>query len=271
MSRLDIPNLGIGTYKLKTQEEINHTLKNALSSGYRMIDTATLYKNEELISNYLKTHMTNHGLNRNDIWITTKVPYFTMLEGKVEKIRKGIETSIELFGGYVDLYLIHASNPNDVLTWHILREYQTAGKIRNVGISNYNLERLIKFCEEIGNDEVQYIYMNQIEFNPFLNRSPLLELCFKKGIKITAYGSLYKTNDYIVSLADKYKLSCEQILLKWAKQKCIVVIPMSRNSDHILDNYNSIQGVHSELNILDEDMKMLDGFDEGFTKFLKHL
>jgi diketogulonate reductase-like aldo/keto reductase len=271
MSLLDIPNLGIGTYKLKTQEEINHTLKHALSSGYRMIDTATLYKNEELISNYLKMQLADHGLKRNDIWVTTKVPYFSMLDGKVDKIRKGIETSIELFGGYVDLYLIHASNHNDVITWKILREYQTAGKIRNVGISNYNLERLIKFCVDIGNDEVKYIYMNQIEFNPFLNRSQLLELCFKKGIKVTAYGSLYKTNDYIVSLADKYKLSCEQILLKWATQKGIVVIPMSRNSNHIVDNYNSIQGVHGKLNILEEDMKVLNRFDEGFTKFLKHL
>jgi len=268
---MDIPCLGIGTYKLKTQEEINYTLKNALSSGYKMIDTATIYKNEELISNYLKNHLVDHSLKREDIWITTKIPYFTMLEGKVDKIRKNIETSIELFSGYVDLYLIHASNPNDILTWHILREYQNAGKIRYVGISNYNLERLIKFCVEIGNDEVKHIYMNQIEFNPFLNRSQLLELCFNKGIKVTAYGSLYKTNDYIMSLMDKYKLTSEQILLKWANQKGIVVIPMSRNKDHIMDNYNSIEGIHSELKIMDEDMKMINGFDEGFTKFLKHL
>lgn len=269
MSMLDIPNIGIGTYKLKTQNEIDYTLKNALSSGYRMIDTAILYKNEELISNYLKNNIVEHGLTRNDIWITTKVPYFTMLEGNVEKIRKCIETSIELFNGYIDLYLIHASNPNDVLTWNILREYQKLGKIRYVGISNYNLERLIKFCDEIGNDEVKYIYMNQIEFNPFLNRSQLINLCFNKGIRITAYGSLYKSNDYIVSLAAKYKLSCEQILLKWANQKKIIVIPMSRNKDHILDNYKAI---NINLQPLEEDeMQILDSFDEGFTKYLKHL
>jgi len=82
--------------------------------------------------------------------------------------------------GYVDLFLIHASNPNDVMVWHILREYQKAGKIRNVGISNYNIERLDTFCNAIGNEETQMIYANQIEFNPFLNRNDLLEKC--KGL-----------------------------------------------------------------------------------------
>jgi diketogulonate reductase-like aldo/keto reductase len=268
----NIPVIGLGTYKLKTYDEIMYSMGNAIKSGYRMFDTAELYKNELLVSDFIKNKLPEYNLSRRDIWITTKIAYYTMLEGDDLKIRNVIENSINLFNGYVDLFLIHASNPNDVMVWYILREYQKAGKIRNVGISNYNVERLNTFCEAIGIEETRMIYANQIEFNPFLNRNDLLLKCQEKDIRVIAYGSLYKSNKYVEYLGNKYSRSIEQILLQWAIKKGIIVIPMSRNKEHIFENYNAVSSNVIVNDILDdEEMAMLDSFDEGYTRFRKHL
>jgi diketogulonate reductase-like aldo/keto reductase len=282
----NIPDIGLGTYKLKTQDEINYSMEHAITAGYRMFDTAELYKNEHLISEFIENRLPEYNLSRKHIWITTKVAYYTMLDGNECKIRNVIESSIKYFKGYVDLFLIHASNPNDIMTWHLLREYQKAGKIRYIGISNYNTERLNTFINAIGNEESRLIYSNQIEFNPFLNRADLLEKCKSIGIRVIAYGSLYKSNDYILGLSKKYDRPVENILLQWAKKKGIVVIPMSRNNQHIRDNYNALSNVIPKVSgklmskelddavddYLDEvEMDMLDSLDEGYTRYRKHL
>ena len=264
----DIPRIGLGTYKLKTQSEINHSLEHALKAGYRMIDTAILYKNENLIAHFLNEVLPKLeiDISRNDLWITTKVPYFTMLEGNESKIRHCIENSVKLFGGYVDLFLIHASNPNDLLTWQMLREYQSKGQVRNIGISNYNSERLENFITRIGTDEVPWIYMNQIEYNPFLNRGDLVKRCHNLGIRVTAYGSLYKYNEYILEVGKKYNVSAESILLVWTITNGITVIPMSRNGVHIRENIESLK-----INLEDEEIRNMNNFHENYTRFVKHL
>lgn len=281
----DIPILGLGTYKLKTMEEINYSMKYAIESGYRMFDTARLYKNEHLISNFIKEILPQYKLSRRDIWITTKIPYYTMLDDGESGIRKSIEDSIKYFGGYIDLLLIHASNPNDILTWQIMREYQKLGKIRYLGISNYNSERLEKFIDGIRNqnksvknkidildDEIKYIYANQIELNPYLYRVDLISRCYDLGIKIIAYGSLYKATEPVIEIAKKYNVSNEIILLQWAVQKGIIVIPMSRNKEHIHQNFSNIYNHEMKSKYLDKtDINILDNLHEGYTRFKKHL
>lgn len=263
-----IPVLGLGTYKLKTECEITHSMKCAIETGYRMFDTAELYKNEHHISHFIREELPKWNLSREDLWITTKVAYFTMLKGEIA-IRKSIENSLKCFNGYIDLLLIHASNPNDLITWRILREYQDAGKVRNIGISNYNVERLTRFCECIGEDETRYIYVNQIEFNPYLNRAELVKMCHKRGIRVIAYGSLYKAGDEVKVISEKYGVSSEAILLKWAIQSGCIVIPMSRNEKHIRENWISIYGKEYELT--SGEMDILNMLNEGYTKYQKHL
>jgi len=254
-----IPHIGIGTYKLKTQVEIDYTLENAFSTGYNMIDTADLYKNEQLISNYIA----KNAIDRSKLWITTKVPYFTMLKGETE-IRQSIESSIAKFG-YTDLHLIHAWNENAVLTWKILREYQRKGLIRNIGISNFNYERLQKFIDDIGEAESQYIYCNQIEYNPFLNRKELVTYCQHLGIKVIAYGSLYKFNCQIEEIAINHRKTVYQILLKWAQQNGVIVIPMSQNSEHIAEN------IYLDFRLSVDEMEIMNNMNEDYTRFRKHL
>ena len=268
----DIPLIGLGTYKLKSADEIYYSMEHAIKSGYRMFDTAELYKNEHHISYFIKNKLAQYNLSRNDIWITTKISYSTILEGEIPNIRKIITNSIELFEGYVDLFLIHSYNPNDVITWNILREYQQIGKIRYLGLSNYNLERLTKFIQNIGNKESKMIYANQIEYNPFLNRKELLEYCHSANIRIIAYGSLNKSNNYIEILSKKYSRTPEQILLQWANGKGIIVIPMSRNSYHIESNISALE---NKINTIDKletnEIEILDNLNENYTKFKKHL
>lgn len=264
----DIPILGLGTYKLKTQKEIDDSLSYAIEAGYRMFDTAELYKNEKLINNFIKINLSKYNLTRQDLWITTKVAYFTMLDGEIS-IRNSIENSLQCFEGYVDLFLIHASNPNDILTWQILREYQKKGNIRYIGISNYNIERLEKFCETIGEDEVKHIYVNQIEFNPYLNRSNLIELCKSFRIKVIAYGSLYKSCEKVKMISEKYNVSNESVLLRWSIENGCIVIPMSRDKNHIHENYNSVY--RDDYMLTSSEMKILNMLDEGYTRFRKHL
>jgi len=276
---LEIPAIGIGTYKLKTQSEISYSLENALRVGYRHIDTAQLYKNEHLISHFLEHRLLELGLGctRKDLWITTKVPYFTMLEGNEETLRNSILQSCNYFGGYVDLYLIHASNPNDMKVWNILQEFQREGKIRYIGLSNYNLERLNNFIKRLETTETKTangnhgIYMNQIEYNPFLNRNELVTRCNELGIRITAYGSLYKTNELVNKIAngisrDGIEYTYAHVLLAWATNKNIVVIPMSRNPLHIENNIKSMK-----IQLKSDDIDSLDSLNENYTQYAKHL
>ena len=276
---LDIPAIGFGTYKLKTQAEISYSLEYALRVGYRHIDTAQLYKNEHLISHFLEHRLLELGLGctRKDLWITTKVAYFTMLEGDEEQIKKSILQSCNYFGGYVDLYLIHASNPNDMKVWNILQEFQNSGHIRHIGLSNYNLERLNNFIKQLETSDAKIangehgIYMNQIEYNPFLNRDELVARCNELGIKITAYGSLYKTNEMVNKIAariskDGIEYTSAEVLLAWAASKNIVVIPMSRNPLHIENNIKSMK-----IQLESDDIASLDSLNENYTRYAKHL
>jgi 2,5-diketo-D-gluconate reductase B len=214
------------------------------------------------------------GLSRNDLWITSKVPYFTMLEGDEDKIRKSILQSCDYFGGYIDLYLIHASNPNDMMVWRILQEYQRSGHIRYIGLSNYNLDRLNDFIERLGDacSREHGIYMNQIEYNPFLNRQALVSRCHELGIRITAYGSLYKSNALVSNIAvcvsnrDGVDYTTEQVVLAWAANKNIVVIPMSRNKEHIETNIASMN-----IRLWRDEIEQLDNLNENYTRYAKHL
>ena len=128
------------------------------------------------------------------------------------------------------------------------------------------LNNFIEKLERINSDESSMIYMNQIEYNPFLNRNDLVKRCKNLGIRITAYGSLYKYNDYIQNLGKKYKVSPESILLAWAQYHNVSVIPMSRSANHIKTNFEAIK-----LQLEEYENINLDNYHENYTRFLKHL
>jgi diketogulonate reductase-like aldo/keto reductase len=259
---MDFPLIGFGTYKLRNMESISIGLKNAIEQGYNMIDTAEIYRNQKFIGSFLK----ENNINREKIWITSKVSFASMKKSEEEVIKGITKTFQDLQTNYIDLYLIHAPiEERWVFTWNYLRKLQKDGIIRHIGISNYTIDKLKRFINIIGQDEARYIFCNQIEYNPFLNRSDLIDFCNMNDIIVTAYGSLYKTNSIIDNIALKYNMTPQQILLKWSVQKNIRVIPMSENPIYIRDNIN--------LNFIlsDEDIKTMNNMNENYSMYQKYL
>jgi 2,5-diketo-D-gluconate reductase B len=234
-------------------------MKHAIEIGYRHFDFAELYKNQHLIGDFFQ----ENKINREDIWITSKVSFRVIPKGE-EAIRKSIEkTLIDLKTDYIDLMLIHAPTKNNVLCWNILQEYKKNGKIRYIGISNFNITELTKFCNEITNPED--IYCNQIEFNPFLNRTELIKLCNEKNIRLSCYGTLYKSNEFIDSLCTKYKKTIKQILISFAIQKGFNPIIMAMEKDHLDENKDI------DFQLDETDFNMMDVFDENYSMYKRYL
>ena len=261
---MDFPLIGIGTYKVKPQENIDIMLNHAFQTGYTMIDTAEIYRNQKYIGTFLKNHL---EINRNNIWITSKVNFINVFKNDELEIIKSInQTFIDLKTSYIDLYLIHCPIENmNIKVWKILRNLQKEGKVRYVGVSNFTYDKLKKFIEEIGPIESKYIFCNQIEFNPFLNRKELINYCFGNNIKVVAYGSLNKKNELIESIATKLNKTQEQVLLKWALQNNVHIIPMALNPRYINDNFNL------DFIILEDDMNKMNDLNENYAVFAKYL
>jgi diketogulonate reductase-like aldo/keto reductase len=149
--------------------------------------------------------------------------------------------------------------------WNILRIFQKEGKIRNIGVSNMTLQKLKYFIEEIGQEESKYIFCNQIEYNPFLNRKDLVDFCFEKNIKVVAYGSLYKKNKIIEEIGTKFNKTPEQVLLKWALQNNIHIIPSSLNPNYIKDN------ISLDFKLDSDDMNIMNKLNDNYTQYAKYL
>ena len=264
LSIMELPLIGIGTYTVKPQEEINNMLGYAIREGYTMIDTAEIYRNQKYIGHFLNN---NSDIKRENIWITTKVNFAHVIKQNEPEIFKSLnKTFIDLKTSYIDLYLIHCPVESmDVKIWNILRNLQKDGKIRYIGISNFTIDKLKKFIEKIGPEEAKYIYCNQIEYNPFLNRKDLLDYCFSNNIKVIAYGSLNKKNELIEHIARQLEKTPEQILLKWALQNKVHIIPMAQNFKYIKDN------ISLDFEIDDYNMNLMNNLNENYAVYAKYL
>jgi 2,5-diketo-D-gluconate reductase B len=247
-----MPEIYFGTYKLTSQEELTKALKNAIDSNIKCFDFAELYKNQEMIGIFFHKIFSENLLKREDFWFTSKVSFRVIPKGE-DAIRKSIEKTLtDLKTDYIDLMLIHAPTKNNVLCWNILNEYKQSGKIKNIGISNFNFTELEKFCNEITNPED--IYCNQIEFSK------------DKNIKLTNYGTLYKSNDFIDSLQQKYNKTTKQILIQFAKQSGFSPVIMALDNIHIDEDFN-----YKPFNIESEDFDKMNMLDENYSLYKRYL
>jgi len=257
-------NIYFGTYTITDETLLLNSLENAYKYGYRRIDTAFLYKNQHIIGKFI------HKLasKRDTIWITSKISFRVMPKGEVA-IRNSIDKTLsDLQTNYIDLMLIHGPEINDILTWKILCEYKKKGIIRNIGLSNYNLEKLKVFRNNIDNPED--IYCNQIEFNPFLNRKDLIEYCKSLNIKVVTYGNFYYSNYIIDDIADKMCKTTEQILARFALQKGLDIVIMATEEKYIKMN------TELDFTISEEDMEEIEnigayGIDISKSKYKRFL
>ncbi len=250
---IKMPILGLGTWNL-FGDSAYKPVKWALESGYRLIDTATIYGNERKVGQAIR----DSGIPREEIFITTKV--WNSDQGHASTI-KAFEKSLKKLNlSYVDLYLIHW--PVTGLrkeSWKALEEIFEKGKARAIGISNYAIRHLTELME---NSNILPT-VNQVEFSPFLYQKDLLELCKNHKIIVEAYSPLTrgrKMNDpLLLSLGQKLGKTPAQVLIRWGLQHGIVEIPKSGNKQHILENANVF-----DFKINNEDMMMMNKLNEDF-------
>lgn len=248
---MDLSQISFGTYRLG--DNTYKSLNDALINGYRSIDTASLYKCEHIIGQYLK----ENEINRSDIWITSKLNPKIMEKNEGDILESINKTLKELDTKYLDLFLIHcpSSETINIKCWSIIEQLYKNGTFRNIGVSNFSVEHL----EEIKNFSSTPIYTNQIELSPFLKRPIVCDYMKKNNIIISAHSSLAKgemfDNIIIKNMADKYKKTPAQIMLKWGLNYNYYIMPRSSNKSHIFDNYNL------DFELSNIDMDELDNID----------
>ncbi len=230
-----IPLLGFGTWQLGG-EVAESSVSQALTVGYRHIDTADAYGNHHQVAAAIK----KSGLEREEIFLTTKIWRESLGENEVPKaVDRFLE---ELETDYLDLLLIHWPNKEVPVaeTLAAMDKAKKAGKARSVGVSNFTIRHL---KEALATGVL--IENNQVEFHPSLNQKELKEFCDKEGILLTAYSPLGRGQDLqlplIQELARKYQRRESQIILNWLISKNIVAIPKSANPQHIEDNFLSLE------------------------------
>ena len=251
---VEIPMLGLGTYKAKAGTEAREAVEYALEIGYRYIDTATIYTNEEDVGTAVRTS----GIPRSEIFITTKV--WNSDQG-YDKTLKAFDKSLAKLGmDYVDLYLIHwPLKDKRIETWRALERLFQTGKCRAIGVSNY----MINHLQELLSITPIVPAVNQVEFSPYLYQKELLGFCNERNICIQAYSPLVrgkKFNDIrLKNIAEKNCKTPAQILIRWSLQHNLVVLPKSSRKERIKENADIFDFVISK-----EDMEYLNTFDENY-------
>jgi diketogulonate reductase-like aldo/keto reductase len=242
-----MPMLGLGVWQMAAGSETEQAVEWALEAGYRLVDTASLYRNEQSVGAAIR----RSGLPRNEVFVTTKLlPQHTNAATELQR-------SLERLGlDYVDLYLIHWPIPLFAgRAWRRLATLQEQGLARAIGVSNYGRGRLKRLV-----DGRLPPAANQVQFNPFRFRRRLLEYCVDHGIVFEAYSPLARgkglENPVVTELARRLERTSAQVLLRWAIQHGAVVIPKSSHADRIRSNAEIFD---FELSV--DDMRRLDALD----------
>lgn len=251
---VSIPIIGLGVYQTASGGETVRAVRDAIEMGYRHIDTAKAYDNERDVGRAVK----ESGVPREEIFITTKL--WNSDHGYDSTKRAFDESRRQLGMSHIDLYLIHW--PVEGLrseSWRAMVELLERGDCRAIGVSNYTISHL----EELLASSPVIPAVNQVEFSPFLYQRDLLGFCRDKGIQVEAYSPLTQgkklKHPTLVAQAKKYGKTPAQVLIRWAIEHELVVIPKSARRSRIEENADVF-----DFNINPDDLAALDGLDEGF-------
>jgi methylglyoxal/glyoxal reductase len=251
---VEIPRFGLGVWRTPPGVETQNSVRWALEAGYRHIDTAKLYGNEEDVGLVIG----QSPVKREDVFVTTKV--WDTEQGYTPTLRS-CEDSLKRLGmDYVDLYLIHWPIPGlRGETWRALIKLYENGKCRSIGVSNYTVRHL----KELLADSPIIPAINQIEFNPFLYRKELMDFCCSQGIVVESYAPLSRgrklDNPVLGKIAARHQKSAAQVMIRWALQHDLVVIPKSAHQERIQEN-----AAVFDFELIPADMNELDGLNEDY-------
>jgi len=243
-----MPVLGLGVWQMAAGTETEQAVEWALEAGYRLIDTAAMYRNEESVGAAVR----RSGLPREEVFVTTKLlPVHARTSRELAK-------SLERLGlDYVDLYLIHWPVPfRNTHVWRELEELREQGLAREIGVSNFGTDKL----EPILRDGTRTPAVNQVQFSPFHYRRRLLDYCAEHGIVLEAYSPLERglgvQDPAVRATAERLGRTPAQVLLRWAIQHGAVVIPKSSDRERIASNAEVF-----DFELAEDDIHVLDALD----------
>ena len=250
-----IPVVGLGTWKSEPGEATYKAVLDSINAGYRHIDTARAYDNEADVGRAVQ----DADISRKDLFITTKL--WNRHQGYDEAIEACEKSLARLGCDYIDLYLIHwplKDKRNE--SWRALIELQKKGLCRSIGVSNFTIDNLKEL-----EDKFEVIpAANQVEFHPYHYQKDLLEYCNSKNIIIEAYSPLVHAKrmdeERLVAISEEIGKTPAQILIRWAMQRGMVVLPKSVNEGRIVENFSVF-----DFEISDSLMKRLDDLDERYV------
>lgn len=254
---IQMPWLGFGVFKVEEGEELVRAVKTAIKQGYRSIDTAAVYANEQGVGQGIKEAMLETGLAREQLFITSKVWNADL---GYEATLAAFETSIGKLGlNYLDLYLIHWPVQGKYKkAWSALEALYAEGKVKAIGVSNFQIHHLKDLMEDARIKPA----VNQVELHPRMSQQELRDYCKEQGIQIEAWSPLMQgqllDEPLLQEIAAKHGKSVAQVILRWDLQHGIVTIPKSTKEHRIRENADVF-----EFKLTPEDMARIDGLNRN--------
>lgn len=258
---VEMPILGFGVFQVPDPAECERSVRDAIDVGYRLLDTAASYGNEEAVGAAIK----NHGIDRSELFVTTKL---WVQDASYEGAKAAFERSINKLGlDYLDLYLIHQPYGDVYGAWCAMEELHKAGRIRAIGISNFYPDRLVDF---VLHNEVKPA-VNQIEIHPFHQQTDAVKILEEYGVQPEAWGPFAEgknglfTNEVLQPIADKHGKSIAQVVLRWLTDRGIVAIPKSVRKERMAQNFDIF-----DFDLDTGDLDAIAKLDQNASSFFDH-
>ena len=258
---VEMPILGFGVFQIRDAEECERSVVEAIRTGYRLIDTAAAYGNEEAVGKAIK----QAGVAREELFITTKL---WISDTGYERTKQAFERSLKrLQLEYLDLYLIHQPYGDIYGAWRAMEELYREGRIRAIGVSNFHPDRIMDLI--IHNQVVPAV--NQIETHPFCQQIETQKFLEENKVQIESWGPFAEgrnnifQNELLLSIATKYTKSVAQVILRWLTQRGVVAIPKSVRKERIVENFDVF-----DFELSPEDMEAIVTLDTKASLFFDH-
>ena len=258
---VEMPVLSFGVFQIADPRECERSVSDALETGYRLIDTAASYENEQWVGNAIKSS----GVPRDKLFITTKL---WIADAGYESTKRAFHRSMErLQLDYLDLYLIHQPYGDVFGSWRAMEELYREGVSKAIGISNFHPDRVMDFI--VHNEVVPAV--NQIETHPFHQQIETQKFLEENNVQIESWGPFAEgknnifRNELLLAIAEKHGKSVAQVILRWLIQIGIVVIPKSVRRDRMAENFDILG-----FQLKDEDMESIRTLDTGTSLFFDH-
>ena len=258
---VEMPVLGFGVFQVTDAEVCERSVYEAVQAGYRLIDTAASYLNEDAVGRAIK----RSGVPREELFVTTKL---WIQDAGYERTKKAFEKSLrKLQLNTLDLYLIHQPLGDVYGAWRAMEELHQEGRIRAIGVSNFQSDRIMDLI--IHNEVVPAV--NQIETHPFNQQIETQRFLQENNVQIESWGPFAEgknnifQNELLLSIAGKYNKTVAQVILRWLTQRGVVVIPKSVRKERIIENFNIF-----DFELSPEDMDAIVSLDMKRSLFFDH-